>query len=133
MGVSDANAVYGDNARFTHQTIGRHITTVAVSQTGLEQFQHTPGFNFEIIRFSVYAVSVTAAVSLNLLIGATTVLTTPLVPVAGAEADGVLLDTGVEYGSATDIIYVQATTDGSGDVTDADVTIWLRRRAADIT
>ena len=131
MGVADSNAVHGPNARFTHKPIGFYIETVAVSQTGLEMFQHTPGYNFEIVGFEVYAVSVTAAVSLNLLIGSNTVLTTPLVPVAGAGTAGVLLATGVEYGDDDDIVYVQCTTDGSGDVTAANVQIWIRRRAQD--
>lgn len=133
MGVSDANAVYGDNARFTHKPISFYVETVAVSQTDLELFEHTPGYAFQIIGFEVYAVSVTAAVSLNLLIGSTTVLTTPLVPVAAAGTAGVIVATGVEYGDDDDKIHVQVTTDGSGDVTAANIQIWIRRRAQDVS
>ena len=131
MGVSDANAVFGPNARFTHKPISVYVETVAVSQTDLELFQHTPGYNFEIIGFEVYAVSVTAAVTLNLLIGATSVITPVLTPVAGAGTAAVMKTDGSEYGDDDDIIYIQCTTDGSGDVTAANMQIWIRRRAQD--
>ena len=133
MGVSDANAVYGPNARFTHAPISFYIETVAVSQTGLEQFQFTPGFHFELVRFSVYAVAVTAAVSLSVLIGATVAIDPVLTPVAGAGVDAVIKSDGSEYGDDDDIIYVQCTTDGSGDVTMASCNLWIRRRAASVS
>ncbi|MCK5651200.1 MAG: hypothetical protein KAJ42_07480 [Gemmatimonadetes bacterium] len=133
MGVSDANAVYGDNARFTHKPISVYVETVAVSQTALELFQHTPGYAFQIVGFTVYAVSVTAVVSLNLLIGSTSVITAVLVPVAAAEAAATIKSDGSEYGADDDIVYIQTTTDGAGDVTGANINIWIRRRAQDVS
>lgn len=133
MGVSDANAVYGPNARFTHKPISFYLETIAVSQTGLELFQHTPGYHFEIVGFEVYAVAVTAAASVSLLIGATVAITPVLVPVAGAGTAAVMKTDGSEYGDDDDIIYVQGTTDGSGDITGANFQIWIRRRAQSIS
>jgi len=133
MGVSDANAVYGPNARFTHKPISFYNHLTIVSQTGLEIFEHTPGYNFEIVGFEVYAESVVATISFNLLIEAVSVITPVLTPVALAGTAAVMLATGVEYGSATDVIYVQYTSNGTGETGPTNFQIWIRRRAADVT
>lgn len=133
MGVSDANAVYGPNARFTHKALAFYLETIAVSQTDLELFEHTPGYHFEIVGFEVYAVSVTAISTFNLLIQTTSVLSAVLTPVAAAGTKATIKSDGSEYGGVTDKVYIQGTTDGSGDTTAAQFHIWLRRRAASIS
>lgn len=133
MGVSDANAVYGSNARFTHKPISFYLETIAVSQTALEVYEHVPGYHFEIVGFEVYAVSVTATVTFDLKIGTTSVLSAVLTPVAATAAKATIKTDGSEYGDADDVITIQGTTNGTGDATAAQFQIWIRRRAASIS
>jgi len=133
MGATDANAVVGENARYTHKpmSIYKHLTLQ--SQTDTEIWQHTPGYNFEIIGFEVYCVADANVTTFNLLITATSVLTAVLDPVAGAAAAGVMKTDGSQYGTAIEIVYIQYTSGVAGVVGEATFQVWIRRRAADVT
>lgn len=133
MGVADSNAVYGPDAIFTRQNLSFYIAAIANSQAAVEQWSHTPGYSFQILGFEVYCTGVTANCSIDLLIGTTSVLTAALVPVADIHTPATIKSDGSEYGDDDDIIYVKATTDGTGDLTAANFQLTFRRRAQSIS
>ena len=129
MSVTDANVVEGSEGRLSHQARS-HSRSLPISQTDEKVFTFTPGYNFEIVGFSVYTDAITAAVTTILKKG-TTAVTAAVTPVADTEVKGTILVVGNQYGSATDTINVHMTSDGSGILTDATVTVLFRRRARD--
>ncbi len=127
--MQDANAVDGNAARFTHQA-RCHSRSLPISQADVKVFTFTPGYNFEIVGFKVYTDAIVATVTTILKKG-TTAVTAAVTPVADTEVDGPILQVGNQYGDADDTLNVHMTSDGSGTLTDATVTVLFRRRAHD--
>ena len=130
MSVTDANAVEGSEARFTHQARSHTRVAIAVSQADVKVFSFTPGYNFEIVGFSVFTDDATATVTTILKKG-TTAVTAAVTPVDATEVKGAILQVGNQYGDADDTINVHVTTDGSGELDYVTWTVLFRRRARD--
>jgi hypothetical protein len=128
MGVSDNNAVFGPDAVFTRQNLSFFVPAVAVSQAGLELWTHDPGYPFQILAFEVYCTAVVATAALDLLIESTDAMT-QLTPVANIHTAGVINSDGTEYGDDDEEIKVTTTTNGSGEITAANIQVTIRRRA----
>lgn len=125
MAVKDAKM---DSAGFAGRSclVGA-IGTSAVSQTALEVDEMIPGFNFEITKVEVYATSVTATASVNVLIGTTTVLTGAVTPTSANVVAGTLATAKADRrGSSTESIIVQYTTNGTGVIVNGKARIWIR-------
>jgi len=133
MGVADNNAVYGDNARFTHNTLSIYQHITLISQTALELWTHTPGYAFQIIALEVYCMSLAGTSSFDLHIGAVSALSAVLTPVALIHTAAAINTDGTEYGDDDDIISILYTSDGSGVVNASTFQLTLRRRAQDIS
>jgi len=131
MSVTDANVVEGSDGRLSHKPIFCHRASVGNAQADVEQHAHNPGYNYEVVGVEVYATGVTAAASVDVKVGGTSVLSSAITPVAGSEVKGTVLTTGEQFGAADDDITIHATTDGGGDITNLDARVWYRRRARD--
>jgi hypothetical protein len=104
-----------------------HIVT-AINQTNTVAASLIPGYRFEVVRVEVYASAVTAAVTADVRIGSTSVLTGAVTPVAGSVVEGTLVATrsGRRSVNLTDALNVVYTTNGSGAATNLRVTVWVR-------
>lgn len=99
----------------------------AVSQTGKKVDGVTPGFAFEIVRVEANALTVTATITADVKIGATSALASAVTPVAETPTAATLATTdAARRGSATDTIFLHYTSDGTGAVTNAKVRVWIR-------
>lgn len=86
-----------------------------------------PGFNFVVERVEAYAKTVTATISLDVLIGATSVLSAPITPVADTPTAGSLVSSKLtRKGSATSELRFRYTTNGTGAATRCRVRVWVR-------
>lgn len=109
----------------------RHALTfplvTAVSQTALLSGAHTPGGRFQITKITVFAATVTAAITVDVQIGGVSVLSAVITPVAATEVAGALVTTlATLRGKATDQIQVKYTTNGSGAATGLSVIVQIR-------
>lgn len=111
----------------TWKTVTCEIGSTATSQTGLEVDSFTPGFPFEIEAVEAYCTAITATASVDCLIGSTSALASAITPVAGTATAGTLSTTRANRrGSATDVVNIQYTTDGSGALTKGKVRVTIR-------
>jgi hypothetical protein len=101
--------------------------TTAISQTGLVAFSLLIGFKFEVTRIRTYCAAKAGTVSGNAKIGGRTAA--PLVFTAATEVAAVLSTTKANVrGSATEVLTLEYTTDGSGVLTNGFVVVELRPR-----
>lgn len=99
----------------------------AVSQAGVLFGQITPGYRYQVTAVKVFAVTVTATISVDVQINGTTVLTGNVTPVAGAETAGTLSATlSARRGTSTNPLQVKLTTNGSGAATNLSVMVYIR-------
>jgi hypothetical protein len=125
MAVRDAKMLSTDKSAWKCLTMP--IGTSAISQTDLEVDEITPGFNFEIVKVEVYATSVTATASVNVLIGSTTALASVITPTTANVVAGTLATSkAARRGSSTESIIVQYTTNGSGVIVNGKARVWIR-------
>lgn len=129
MGVTDQNIPAGPDARFAWQPINFYVPAVAISQTDELIYKHVPGFAFEVVDFQIHVSDQIDTASLMLKKGTTDVLSAALTPVDADQVNGALVLTLARFGTETDELNVHVTTDGSGEITDINGTIWVRRRA----
>lgn len=126
MAVKDIN-IDRTRANFAKELIRLQIGTTAVSQTAKQPDGVIPGFAFEIVKVEVNALTVTATISVDVLIATTSVLTGAITPVAATPTAGTLSSTlATKRGSATEAINVQYTSNGTGAATNAIVSVWIR-------
>lgn len=124
MSVTDLKMAKAANSARHHITFP--ITT-SVSQAGVVVGSWTPGHKFEVTKVSVFAVGVTANVSVDVQIAGASVLTGSIVPVAATETAGTLKTTeSALRGSATQALTVKLTTDGTGAATNFVVRVQVR-------
>ena len=117
------------DAAFAQHEISLGANDVAISQTDILQDAHKPGFPFEIVRVEHFADGVTAAADYMVKIGTTNALAAVTVPVADTLAEATLHATlANRQGSATDVINLHATTDGSGLFVDLRVRVVYKRQ-----
>lgn len=125
MAVKDINVK--KDANFARECVRLQIGTTAVSQTAKVPDSVTPGYAFEIVAVEVNALTVTATISVDVLIGATSALASVVTPVAATPTAGSLSTTlASKRGSATDILKVAYTSNGTGAATNAIATVWIR-------
>lgn len=103
------------------------LGTTAISQTGKRTDAITPGFPFKVVKVEVYALTVTATISVDVQIGSTSVLSSVVTPVADTPTAGTLSSTVANLiGSSTSIISLKYTSNGSGAATNCVVRVWIR-------
>ena len=99
---------------------------VAISQTDVELLEFKPGKRFVIEEVQVYASAVVAAATIDVKIGGVSVLSTVVTPVADTATIGALVAAALRKGTSSSTFTVHVTTDGSGTLTDLQVTVALR-------
>lgn len=105
------------------------IGTTATGQTAKVPDSLTPGFPFEVVAVEANALTVTATISFDVLIGATSCLASAITPVAATPTAGTLTTSKTtRRGTATDILKAAYTSNGSGAATNGYLTVWLRPR-----
>lgn len=125
MSVQDRN-IHKD-AYVARECIPLLLGTTAISQTDKETDSTVVGYPFEIERIEVNALTVTATISVNVLIGSTSALASVVTPVAATPTAGTLSTTLANIrGSATDELVLQYTSNGSGAATNGIVRVWVR-------
>lgn len=127
MSIKDKNVA--KDAALALKPIQFAIGTSAISQTAKKTDAVTVGFPFEVVRVEAYALTVTATISVDVHIGATTVLAGAITPVADTPTAGVMSTTlASRRGTSTDILSLKYTSNGAGAATNAYVTVWVRPR-----
>lgn len=115
------------NATLARKPIRLILGTSAVSQTAKIPDSVIPGFAFQICKVEVWALTVTATITVDVLIGAVSVLTGAVTPVAATVTQGTLSSAlATVRGTAAEAINLAYTSNGSGAATNAIVTVWLR-------
>lgn len=105
------------------------LGTSATGATAVLRDALIPGFNFYVERVEVFAKTVTATISVDVLIGTVSVLASAITPVADTPTAGTLATAAASRrGTSTDELRLRYTTNGTGAATDLRVRVWLRPR-----
>lgn len=125
MAIKDTNIL--PTAKVGYECIRLQIGTTATGQTGKQTDGVVPGFDFQVVKVEVNALTVTATISVDVLIGSTSALTGAITPVAATPTAGTLSTTLANVrGSSTEAINVQYTSNGTGAATNGIVSVWIR-------
>jgi len=115
------------NADFAKESMTLLLGTTATGQTAKRVDAYTPGFAFKVVKVEVYALTVTATISVDVQIGSTSVLSSAVTPVADTPTAGTLSSTTASLiGSATSVISLKYTSNGTGAATACYARIWIR-------
>lgn len=105
------------------------LGTTAISQTAKVPDATIPGFDFEIVRVEANALTVTATIAVDVLIGSTSALASAITPVAATPTAGTLSTTiANRRGLSTDTLKAAYTSNGSGAATNGVIRVWIRPR-----
>lgn len=125
MGVIDAKMDKAGKA--TLKAIRMEVGTTATGQTDLLVDSVVPAFPFVIERVEAYCKTITAALTVDVLIDSTSVLQSAITPVADTPTAGTLVTAKASRkGGRTSEIRLRYTSDGTGAATRARVTVWVR-------
>jgi hypothetical protein len=125
MAVKDINV--DKNAKHARECINFELGVTATGQAAKQTDSHVPGFAFEIVRVEVYALTVTAAISVDVQIAGATALNAAVVPVANTPTAAVLAAAlAARRGSASEAIQLKYTSDGTGAATNLRARVWIR-------
>jgi len=125
MSVTD-NKI-NQNAKVALECIRLALGTTATGQTGKQTDGVIPGYDFQVVKVEVNALTVTATISVDCLIGSTSVLSSAITPVAATPTAGTLSTTLANVrGSSTEAINLQYTSNGTGAATNGFVSVWIR-------
>ena len=125
MAVKDRNVLPTSNIGL--ECIRLAIGTTATGQTAKVPDSVTPGYAFQVVKVEVNALTVTATISVDVLIGSTSALASAVTPVAATPTAGTLSTTLANLkGSSTAILKAAYTSNGTGAATNAFVTVWIR-------
>jgi hypothetical protein len=125
MAVSDKKMLNTGKAAW--KPIRFVMPATATGQTDLEVDSCIPGFAFEIVRVTARATAITATQSINVKIGTTTALASPLTVVAAVDTAATLATSkAARRGGAAEEINLEYTTNGAGVITNGRVTVWIR-------
>ena len=125
MAVKDRNVSPASNIGV--KAIRLAIGTTATGQTAKVPDAVTPGFAFQVVRVEANALTVTATISFDVLIGSTSCLASAITPVAATPTAGTLSSTLANVkGSSTAILKAAYTSNGTGAATNGFVTVWIR-------
>ncbi len=127
MAVKDRNVE--KNANVALECLTFDLGTTATGQTALLTDAAIPGYDFRVEKVEVFATAVTAAITVNVLIGTTSVLASAITPVANTVVAGTLATAyTARAGTATGELRVRYTSDGTGAATRCKVRVWIRPR-----
>lgn len=125
MAVKDRNVSPTSNIGL--ECIRLALGTTATSQTAKVPDAVTPGYAFQVVRVEVNALTVTATISCDVLIDATSCLASAVTPIAATPTAGTLSTTlANRKGSSTSILKAAYTSNGTGAATNGVVTVWIR-------
>ena len=125
MAVKDRNVSPASNIGV--KAIRLAIGTTATGQTAKVPDAVTPGFDFQVVRVEANALTVTATISFDVLIGSTSCLASAITPVPATPTAGTLSTTlANRKGSSTAILKAAYTSNGTGAATNGFVTVWIR-------
>lgn len=103
------------------------LGTTATGQTSKQTDGVVPGYAFQIMRVEVNALTVTATISVDVLIASTSCLSSAITPVAATPTAGTLSTTLSNVrGTASEAINLQYTSNGTGAATNGYVSVWIR-------
>jgi len=115
------------NAKSALTCIRLALGTTATGQTSKQTDGVIPGYDFRIVKVEVNALTVTATISVDVLIGSTSALASAITPVAATPTAGSLSTTLANVcGVSTDAINLQYTSNGTGAATNGYVSVWIR-------
>lgn len=107
--------------------------TTSTTASAVLQYSATPGYRFRVERVDIFATAVTATITVDVQIGAVSVLTTALTPVANTVVSATAANSGMVASvttrtatADTDAINVRYTTNGTGAATKLIATVWIR-------
>jgi hypothetical protein len=125
MSVKDLNVQ--KLANFAKECLRLQVGTTAISQTAKVPDSMTLPYACEIVAVEVNALTVTATITVDVLIGATSALASVITPVAATPTAGSLSTTlANKRGAAGEVLKAAYTSNGSGAATNAVVSIWIR-------
>lgn len=125
MGIRSRNIK--KTAAVGRETVDLLYGTTAVSQAGKRADAQTIPYAFQVVAVEAYALTVTATISFDLQIGATSVLSGAITPVADTLVAGVLSATVANtQGAAGSVLSAKYTSNGSGAATNAGLNVWIR-------
>lgn len=125
MSVTDKKA--NNQAKFARECIRLAIGTTATGQTAKVPDSVTPGFAFEVVAVEANALTVTATISFDVLIGSTSCLASAITPVAATPTAGTLSTTRASrQGTSTSILKAAYTSNGTGAATNGFIAVWIR-------
>lgn len=130
MAIKDRNI--DKTAAFAKECVRLQLGTTATGQTAKLADAVTPGFAFEIVKVEAWALTVTAAITVDVQIAGTSALAASITPVAATPTAGTISTTlANKRGSATEAIQLKYTSDGTGAATNGVVAVWIRPLPAD--
>lgn len=125
MAVQDRNT--HKDAYVARELVRIQIGTTATGQTAKVPDSVTPGYAFEVVKVEANALTVTATISYDVLIGSTSCLASAVTPVAATPTLATLSTTlASRQGSSTAIIKGAYTSNGSGATTNGIISVWIR-------
>lgn len=104
------------------------LGTSATSQTAKRTDAVTIPYPFQIVSVEVYALTVTATISLDVQIGSTSALSAAVTPVADTPTAATLSSTvaSTQSTSSTSVLSLKYTSNGTGAATNAYASVWIR-------
>lgn len=115
------------NGNAVKECIALALGTTATGQTAKRVDAMTIGYPFKIVRVEAYALTVTATITVDVQLGTTSVLASAITPVADTPTAGTLSATTANLiGSATSVLNLKYTSNGSGAATNCFVNVWIR-------
>lgn len=125
MGVRDRNI--STLAAVGQKLVDMQLGTSSTSQTGALAYAVTPGFPFRVTKVTVFAVGVTATITVDVQIGGVSVLSAVVTPTAGTEVAGTLTTTNAnQTGGSTDQLQLKYTSNGTGAATGLTANVWIK-------
>ena len=125
MAVKDINIQ--QRANFAKECLRLQVGTTAISQTAKVPDAVTLPYACEVVAVEVNALTVTATITVDVLIGATSVLASAVTPVAATPTAGTLSSTlANKRGAAGEILKVAYTSNDTGAATNALASVWIR-------
>jgi len=103
------------------------LGTTATSQTAKRTDAVTIPYAFQVLSVEVYALTVTATISVDVQIGSTSVLSAAVTPVADTPTAGTLSATVAStQGAAASVLSLKYTSNGTGAATNLYASVWIR-------
>lgn len=127
MAVKDRNVEKDANVAL--ECITLELGTTATGQSALLTDAVVPGYDFLVTKVEAFATSVTAAITMDVLIGTVSVLASAITPVANTVVAGTLATAyTARQGTSTGEIRLRYTSDGTGAAVRGKVRVWIRPR-----